>query len=35
MEAVGQLGGETWFNLGDTDLATHAVRTRGWRAGRG
>lgn len=27
MEAVGQLGGETWFNLGDTDLATHAVRS--------
>ncbi|TCT05002.1 2-phospho-L-lactate transferase [Aquabacter spiritensis] len=27
MEAVGELGGETWFALGDTDLATCAVRT--------
>lgn len=27
MEALDRLGGETWFNLGDTDLATHAFRT--------
>ncbi len=27
MEAVGEVGGETWFALGDTDLALHAVRT--------
>jgi len=27
MEALGDLGGETWFNLGDTDLATHVQRT--------
>lgn len=27
MEAVAELGGETWFRLGDTDLATSAVRT--------
>ena len=33
MAAVGQLGGETWFNLGDTDLATHAVRTAALAAG--
>lgn len=28
MEALGRLGGETWFNLGDADLATHLERTR-------
>jgi LPPG:FO 2-phospho-L-lactate transferase len=33
MAAVGQLGGETWFNLGDTDLATHGVRTAALAAG--
>jgi len=27
MEAVKELGGEAWFSLGDTDLATSAVRT--------
>lgn len=27
MQAVAELGGETWFSLGDTDLATSAVRT--------
>ena len=27
MDALGALGGETWFNLGDTDLATHALRS--------
>jgi len=33
MEAVGALGGETWFRLGDKDLATHIERTRRLRAG--
>jgi LPPG:FO 2-phospho-L-lactate transferase len=28
MNALGGLGGETWFNLGDRDLATHVERTR-------
>ena len=28
MEAVGDLGGETWFRLGDRDLATHVMRRR-------
>lgn len=28
MEAVGALGGETWFRLGDRDLATHVLRRR-------
>jgi len=28
MEALGRLGGETWFNLGDADLATHLERSR-------
>lgn len=27
MDALGRLGGETWFNLGDRDLATHVTRT--------
>jgi len=27
MQAIDALGGDTWFNLGDTDLATHLVRT--------
>jgi LPPG:FO 2-phospho-L-lactate transferase len=27
MEALGALGGETWFRLGDRDLALHAVRS--------
>ena len=27
MDALGRLGGDTWFNLGDRDLATHVVRT--------
>ena len=26
MQALGDLGGETWFQLGDRDLATHVVR---------
>ena len=33
MEALGQLGGETWFRLGDADLATHVERTRRLGAG--
>lgn len=28
MDALTQLGGEKWFNLGDRDLATHVTRTR-------
>lgn len=28
MDALGVLGGETWFQLGDRDLATHIERTR-------
>jgi LPPG:FO 2-phospho-L-lactate transferase len=28
MKALGNLGGETWFNLGDGDLAAHVERTR-------
>jgi len=27
MEALGRLGGERWFNLGDRDLGTHLYRT--------
>ncbi len=33
MEALGQLGGETWFRLGDKDLAVHVERSRRLRAG--
>ena len=33
MEALGALGGETWFFLGDKDLAMHVERTRRLRAG--
>ncbi len=33
MEAVADLGGPTWFRLGDRDLATHVERTRRLRAG--
>lgn len=28
MEALGRYGGQTWFNLGDKDLATHLYRTQ-------
>jgi len=28
MDALANLGGETWFQLGDRDLATHVERTR-------
>lgn len=33
--AFGELGGETWFNLGDADLAIHLRRTEMLRAGSG
>ena len=33
MSALAALGGETWFALGDADLATHIERTRRLRAG--
>jgi LPPG:FO 2-phospho-L-lactate transferase len=33
MSALEALGGETWFKLGDGDLATHVERTRRLRAG--
>ncbi len=33
MAALGALGGETWFQLGDGDLATHVERTRRLKAG--
>lgn len=33
MESLGGLGGETWFRLGDRDLAMHIERTRALRAG--
>ena len=34
MHALERLGGETWFNLGDHDLATHIERTRARQAGQ-
>lgn len=33
MKALEELGGETWFKLGDTDLATNVERTRRLKAG--
>ncbi len=33
MEAAGALGGETWFNLGDRDLAMHVLRSARLAAG--
>jgi LPPG:FO 2-phospho-L-lactate transferase len=33
MAAIKRLGGEDWFALGDTDLATHLERTRRLKAG--
>lgn len=33
LEALGRLGGETWFMLGDRDLATHVHRTQRLREG--
>jgi LPPG:FO 2-phospho-L-lactate transferase len=35
MQALAALGGETWFRLGDGDLATHVERTRRLRLGHG
>lgn len=34
LEALGALGGPTWFHLGDRDLATHILRTQRLRAGQ-
>ena len=34
MDAVKRLGGESWFQLGDRDLATHVERTRRLREGQ-
>ncbi|HJX40905.1 MAG TPA: 2-phospho-L-lactate transferase [Anaerolineales bacterium] len=34
LEALGQLGGPTWFRLGDRDLALHVQRTRRLAEGR-
>ena len=34
MAALGRLGGEKWFNLGDRDLATHILRTMQLKEGR-
>src|SRR5258706_7967239 len=34
MAALERLGGETWFKLGDRDLATHVLRTKALAAGR-
>lgn len=33
MDTLGALGGETWFRLGDRDLAVHVMRTAALRAG--
>ncbi len=33
MEVVAELGGATWFQLGDRDLAVHLVRTQALRSG--
>jgi LPPG:FO 2-phospho-L-lactate transferase len=33
LEALGRLGADTWFQLGDLDLATHLFRTARLRAG--
>lgn len=34
MSAIAEIGGETWFNLGDRDLALHVERTRRLRDGQ-
>jgi LPPG:FO 2-phospho-L-lactate transferase len=34
MAALERLGGQTWFKLGDRDLATHVLRTEALAAGR-
>jgi len=33
LAAVGELGGEDWFRLGDRDIGLHLVRTQALRAG--
>ena len=33
LEALRRYGEETWFRLGDRDLATHLLRTQWWRDG--
>jgi LPPG:FO 2-phospho-L-lactate transferase len=33
LETVGELGGDTWFQLGDLDLGLHIVRTQALRSG--
>ena len=33
MDALAELGGESWFRLGDRDLATHLLRTEALAAG--
>jgi LPPG:FO 2-phospho-L-lactate transferase len=33
MHALAELGGDTWFQLGDADLATHVERTRRLKSG--
>ena len=33
MSAMKELGGDTWFQLGDRDLATHVERTRRLQSG--
>jgi LPPG:FO 2-phospho-L-lactate transferase len=33
LETAGELGGETWFQLGDLDLGLHLVRTQALRSG--
>ena len=35
LEALGRLGQDTWFQLGDRDLATHLYRTERLRKGKG
>jgi len=34
LEMLGKYGGETWFRLGDRDLATHIIRTHWLRQGK-
>ncbi len=34
MDSLERLGGETWFRLGDQDLATHLYRTQRLSGGR-
>ena len=33
LEAIGRLGGPSWFGIGDVDLATHLMRTQWLREG--